>query len=178
VGLSSVNSHADANFLRGLIYSHASATASFVTASYPSAKFEALWPYDVNYPVPTALAKLGGQLNRYVNMPSQWQTSAGSGLDRIKMESLAFGATDRSLTLAEESIAFPVTSPLTWTRSNTAYLIPIFNGGCAWPSEFLATVSASTPSVNFWAFDHLCLLSWPLPLPAFGSSAQVHGYNL
>ena len=169
-----VNSYADANFLRGLIYAHASAIATYVKATYPTAQFEVLWPYDVNHPTPTALARLGGQLNRYVNLPSQWQTLSGSGLNRMKVESLAFGATERSLTLAKQAIAFPMTAPLTWPLADTAYLIPIFNGGCPWPLEFLAALGTGTPLVNFWAFDHFCLLSWPLPMPKPGSSAQIH----
>jgi hypothetical protein len=168
-----VNSYADANFLRGLIYAHASAIATYVKATYPTAQFEVLWPYDVNHPTPTALARLGGQMNRYVNLPSQWQTLSGSGLNRMKVESLAFGATERSLTLAKQSIAFPMTAPLTWPLADTAYLIPIFNGGCPWPLEFLAALGTKTPLVNLWAFDHFCLLSWPLAMPKPGSSAQV-----
>lgn len=168
-----VNSHADANFLRALIFAHTSAIATFVQATYPTAQFEVLWPYDVNYPTPTALADLGGAMNRYVNLPSQWQTLSGSGLVRMKMEALAFGSTERSLTLALQALSFPSTSPLTWPLADTAYLIPVFNGGCPWPLEFLATLSAVTPNVNFWAFDHFCLLSWPMLLPTPGSSAQI-----
>ena len=136
-------------------------------ATYATAKFEVLWPYDVNYPTPTALAGLGGAMNRYVNLPSQWETLTGSGLARMKMEALAFGSTERSLTLALQAISFPLGSPLSWPLADTAYLIPIFNGGCPWTLEFLATLRAIVPSVNLWAFDHFCLLSWPLPLPSF-----------
>jgi hypothetical protein len=159
----SVNAYADANFLRGLIYAHSSAIATYVKATYPTAQFEVLWPYDVNHPTPTALAGLGGAMNRYVNLPSQWQALSGSGLNRMKMESLAFGATERSLTMAKQAIAFPLTAPLTWPLADTAYLMPIFNGGCPWPLEFLAALGTATPLVNLWAFDHYCLLSWPLP---------------
>ncbi len=82
----SVNSYADANFLRGLIYAHATAIATFVKTTYLIAQFEVLWPYDVNHPAPTTMARLGGQLNRYVNLPSQWQTLSGSGLNRLKVD--------------------------------------------------------------------------------------------
>ncbi|MDQ2925815.1 MAG: hypothetical protein M3R43_09705 [Acidobacteriota bacterium] len=79
-----------------------------------------------------------------------------------------------SLTLAKQAIRFPMTAPLTWSLADTAYLIPIFNGGCPWPLEFLAARGTGTPLVNLWAFDHFCLLSWPLPMPKPESSAQVH----
>lgn len=73
---------------------------------------------------------------------------SGSGLNRMMMESLAFGATERSLTLAKQAIKFPTTTPLTWPIAETAYLIPIFNGGCPWPLEFLAALGAGMPLVN------------------------------
>jgi hypothetical protein len=113
-------------------------------------------------------------MNRYVKLPSPWQTLSGSGLNRMKMESLAFGATERSLTLAKQSIAFPMTAPLACPLADTPYLIPSFNRGWPWPLEFLAVLGTKTPLVNFWAFDHFCLLSWPVLMPKPGSSAQVH----
>ena len=169
----SVNSYADANFLRGLIYSHCSAIASYVQATYPTTKFEVLWPDDVNYPTLTPVAKLGGSLNRYINLPSQWMARSGSGLDRFKMEALAFGATERNMTLAKQAMSVAFTSPLTWPLANTAYLIPIFNGGCPWQTEYLSALNFSLPSLNPWAFDHFCLLSWPMPLPKQPSSASI-----
>jgi hypothetical protein len=168
----SLNSYADANFLRGLIYAHCSAIATFVKASYPTAKFEVLYPLDVNYPSVVPIAQCGGALLAYVNTPSQWLAQSGSGLDRMKMEGLAFGATAHNLTLAQQAIAFPTTWPQSWALANTAYMIPIFNGGCPWTQEFLACLAAGVPLVNLWALDQFCLMSWPLPLPAPRSSAQ------
>ena len=172
-----VNSYADANFLRGLIYAHCSAISAFVKATYSSAKFEVLWPYDVNYPTQTAIAQLGGQLNRYVNLPSQWQAQSGSGLDRFKTEGLAFGATERNLDEASQTIAFPEASPLSWAQSATAYLMPLFNGGCPWKSEYLRTVNAGAPLIILWAFDHFCLLGWPLPLPVNQARVSMARYR-
>ena len=45
------------------------------------------------------------------------------------------------------------------------YLVPWFNGGCPWTSEFVQALNQSIPLVCFWAVDHFCLFSWPLPLP-------------
>ena len=75
------------------------------------------------------------------------------------------GATYRNFTNAQAAIAFPVTTPGSWPVSATAYLVPWFNGGCPWPSEFLQAMNQSIPLVCFWAFDHFCLFSWPVPLP-------------
>jgi len=165
--------YADANFLAARIKAHTDAISAYVKASYPTAKFELLWPYDVNYPTPTAIAGMGGRLNRYVNLPVQFQAKSGSGLDRIKMEGLAFGASERNFTQARETARFPYTSPLTWSKADTAFLFPWFNGGCPWPMEYLLAVNEGSPLVNMWAFDHLCLMSWPIPLPSNSTSAQV-----
>jgi hypothetical protein len=169
----SVNGYADANFLRGLIYTHCSGIASFVKATYSNAKFEILWPYDVNYPSKTKIAKLGGALIHYVNLPSQWMAKAGSALDRFKTEALAFGATERDTDKAEEARKFPTTAPMSWSQADTAYLMPIFNGGCPWSREYLNAVNGKAPLVNLWALDHVCLMSWPLPLPVSTGTARA-----
>jgi hypothetical protein len=164
-----VNGSADTNFLAGLIKSHIDAIRTTVLAAYSGAKFELLWPFDVNfstcYYTPDVPYPQGGRLNRAVNLPSQYLAQTGSGLDRLKMEALSWGATYRNFTNAQAAIAFPVTTPGSWPVSATAYLVPWFNGGCPWTSEFLQALNQSTPLVCFWAFDHLCLFSWPLPLP-------------
>lgn len=167
-----VHGYADANFLRQRIYDHCSGIMSYVRAAHGGTKFELLWPYDVNHPTRTAITLLGGQLNRYVNMPSQFQAKTDSGLDRLKMEGLAFGASERNLTQATEAMRFPRTSPMAWGKEDTAYILPWFNGGCPWTLEYLATIAAGVPVVNMWAFDHLNLFSWPLPLPKPLSTAR------
>jgi hypothetical protein len=164
-----VNGSADTNFLASLIKSHIDAIRTAVLASYSGAKFELLWPFDVNfatcYYTPDVPYPQGGRLNRAVNLPSQYLAQTGSGLDRLKIEALSWGATYRNVTNAQAAIAFPVTTPGSWPVSATAYLIPWFNGGCPWTSELLQALNQSVPLVCFWAFDHFCLFSWPLPLP-------------
>lgn len=63
------------------------------------AKFEALWPFDVNEPGVE-------RLNRYVNLPAEWETDAGSGLDFMLCEALSFGAVERNLDKARQAIQF------------------------------------------------------------------------
>ena len=70
----SVNSYADANFLRTRLYNYVAAIQSYVLSQCPSAVFELLWPMDVNDPD-------NCKLLRYINLPSQWTTRAGSGFD-------------------------------------------------------------------------------------------------
>jgi hypothetical protein len=180
-----VNGSADAAWLASCIKTHIDAIRAAVLAVQAGAKFELLWPQDVNDPSVYWSNDLpypqGGRLNRAVNLPAAYLTKAGSGLDRLKMEALSWGITYRNASNAAAAIAFPWTAG-TWSRDDTAYLVPWVNGGCAWPAEFLAwlnSVAAAlahspAPVVNFWAVDHLVLLGWQTqPLPANAGSALV-----
>jgi hypothetical protein len=171
----SINGYADANFLRERIKAHIDGVRTAVLAVVPGAKFELLWPYDVNYPTQNAYG-VGGRLNRYVNLPVEYQQQSGSGLNRLKMEALSFGSQERNFTKALQAMSFPWTAPMAWTRATAAYLIPWDNGGCPWDyREWLAVSDASiNPSgIGFWAIDHLVLFSWRLPLPTPTPSFQI-----
>jgi hypothetical protein len=170
----SINGYADANFLRARIKAHIDGIRVAVLAVVPGAQFELLWPYDVNYPTQNAYG-VGGQLNRYVNLPIEYQQQSGSGLNRLKMEALSFGSQERNFAKAYEAMTFPWTAPMAWTRATSAYLIPWFNGGCPWDREWLAVSDAAVnPSwIGFWAIDHLCSFGWPLPLPVRHSTFQI-----
>ena len=171
----SVNSYADANFLRGLVYTHMHAIAQAVKAAYSGAKIEWLLPLDTNnptvywnagYPYPQ-----GGRMNNYVNIPSQYIAPNGD-IDRVKLEALSWGASYLNLDLAKAAMAYGC-AVLTYTKSATAYLMPWFNGACAWTAQYLAAANAGIPLICFWAVDHLTLLSWPLPLPTNKRRARL-----
>ncbi|MGA3025874.1 MAG: hypothetical protein ABSF98_13985 [Bryobacteraceae bacterium] len=159
----SVNGFADANFLRERIKAHIDALRAAVLAATPATKFELLYPYDVNYPVTNSFG-IGGRLNNYVNFPAEYTAKATSGLDRLKMEALSFSSQERNFDKIKISMTFPMTPPNAWTSDSVAWLVAWFNGGCPWQREYLLA-SGIVALVNFWAFDHLALLSWPLPLP-------------
>jgi hypothetical protein len=171
-----VNSFADASFLRGQVYNHMHAIALAVKAAYAGAKIEWLLPLDTNnptvywnagYPYPQ-----GGRMNNYVNIPSQYMAPNGD-IDRVKLESLSWGASYLNIDLAKVAMAYGFTS-LTYPKSATAVLIPWFNGACAWAAQYLAAANAGMPIICFWAVDHLTLLSWPLPpLPANRRTARL-----
>jgi hypothetical protein len=86
----SVNSYADANFLRTCLYNYVAAIQSYVLSQCPSAIFELLWPMDVNDPD-------NCKLLRYINMPSQWTTRAGSGFDTILIEGYQYPGINHNL---------------------------------------------------------------------------------
>ncbi len=149
---------------------HIDAIRTSVLAQYPNAKFELLYPNDVNNPVcllgPGIPYAQGGRLNAAVNLPPQYLTQQGSGLDRFKVEALSWSATYLNMDLAQQAVVFALTSPMSWDTSNVAYLVPWFNGTCPWPREFALANSRGLQLVNLWAYDHLALMSWPLPFPS------------
>jgi hypothetical protein len=131
-----VNGGADASFLAGRLKAHVDAIRAAVLAQYPNAKFEILYPNDVNNPVcllgPNVQFPQGGRLNAAVNLPAEWQTKAGSGLDRFKVEALSWGATYFHMDLAHQAIVFALTTPMSWDLADVAYLIPWYNRTCPW----------------------------------------------
>jgi hypothetical protein len=174
-----INAGADTSFLAARLKSHIDAIRTAVLAQYPDAKFEILYPNDVNNPVcflgPAVQYPQGGRLNAAVNLPPEWQVKAGSGLDRFKVEALSWGATYLHMDLAHQAIVFALTSPMSWDKADVAYLVPWFNGTCAWPREFLLASTRPLGLVNFWAYDHLALMSWPLPLPKWLQRSSFQG---
>jgi hypothetical protein len=165
----SVNNGTDANFLAARLKAHVDAIRTAVLVQYPDAKFEILYPNDVNNPVchlgPGVPYPQGGRLNAAVNLPPEWRSKEGSGLDRFKVEALSWGATYLHMDLAHQAIVFALSSPMSWDKADVAYLVPWFNGTCPWPREFALASSRGLQLINFWAHDHLALMSWPLPLP-------------
>ncbi len=164
-----VNGGADTNFLAAQLKAHVDAIRTSVLAAYPNAKFELLYPNDVNNPVCYVNANTpypqGGRLNAAANLPEAWQTKSGSGLDRLKVEALSWGATYLNLDLAKQALTFGFTGTMAWAPSDVAYLIPWFNGTCPWTSEYYLASRSGVGLINFWAYDHIALLSWPMPFP-------------
>ncbi len=174
-----VNEGADAAFLAGRLKAHVDAIRNAVLTQYPDAKFEILYPNDVNHPVcflgPGVQYPQGGRLNAAVNLPPEWMTQQGSGLDRFKVEALSWGATYLHLDLANQAIVFALTSPMSWNIADVAYLVPWFNGTCPWPREFASASTRGLGLINLWAYDHLALMSWPLPFPTWLQRSSLYG---
>ncbi len=164
-----VNGGTDVAFLANQLKAHVDAIRQAVLAAYPNAKFELLYPDDVNHATCYTNAQnpypQGGRLNAAVNLPAAWKQQATSGLDRLKVEALSWGATYRNLDLAAEAITFSSSGTLSWPLASAAYMIPWFNGGCPWKAEYQLAATLGTALINFWAYDHLALMSWPLPFP-------------
>jgi hypothetical protein len=167
----SVNSYADATFLRNRLRDHVAAIASAVKAVYPAALVEVLYPYDVNYPRPAGVDLVGGRLNYYVNTPPEWQTPGA--LDRIRIEALDRGASSRNLTLAIQAMKLAI--GWGWPPGLVRYLYPVFNGGCPWEREQLAAEGLGLAGLTPFAFDHVSLFGWELEDPTIAPAAQLLG---
>lgn len=157
-----VNGGADALFLRNRLRDHVGALAADIRSAFPSARCELLWPYDVNYPTPLPTIPItGGQLNRFVNLPAEWQLQSTSGLDTAKIEALGFATGMRNLDLSREAIdLFPAFG---WPLSALRYLVPVFGSAIPWEKELALVWGAGIPLANFWAFDHICLFNLDVP---------------
>ena len=156
-----VNGGADALFLRNRLRDHVATLVSDIRSAYPAVRCEVLWPYDVNYPSP--VGGLGGRLNRFINLPVEWQSKSTSGLDRMKVEALAFGAVQRDLNRAEEAIRlFP---DFGWPLDSVRYLVPVFGSATPWNRELALAIGAGLTVNNLWAFDHICLFNLDVPEP-------------
>ncbi len=154
-----VNSSADALFLRNRLRDHLSALEADIRSAFPTVKCELLWPYDVNYPTP--VGGVGGQLNRFVNLPVEWQLQPSSGLDTMKVEALSFSASLRDLDLAREAIElFPAFG---WPLAALRYLVPVFGIAAPWERELALVWGAGLPFANLWALDHVCLFNLDVP---------------
>ena len=139
----------EAEFLPALIGEYCEAVRDFVLDSYPSAKFEVLFPPDVN----------DHALTRVVNFPEADWTPAN--LEVLKTEN--FGYTfARNLDKALESIRLPLEKG--FARSKTAHLIGVYSPNDPWNWERRLARANHIESVVLWAFDQFSMIGYPLPL--------------
>jgi hypothetical protein len=164
-----VNGYADAEFLRGRLQAHVAAIAAAVQAEFPSAEFEVLYPYDVNYPTPAGADLVGGALNYFVNTPLTWQKPGT--LQRIKIEALDREVSSHNLTLAIQAMQLPL--GWGWPPGLVRYLIGVYTGGATWERSLLAAEAAGVAEVILFALDHVCLFGWELGDPVIAPSAQL-----
>lgn len=156
-----VNGGADTLFLSNRLRDHVAALMADIRSVYSDAICELLWPYDVNYPSLVPGSSIGGQLNYAVNLPAEWRSHSTSGLDRVKVEALAFGAGLRNLNLARQAIElFP---SFGWPLNRLRYLVPVFGTASPWVRELGLAVGAGIKTNNLWAFDHVCLFNLQVP---------------
>jgi hypothetical protein len=136
-------------FLPGLIGAFTQGIMDFVRQTYPAARFEVLYPPDVN----------NTALNRLINYPSATWTV--SKLDCLKTENFTFTG-NRDLNRVKDSIELPMT--LSFPPAKSSHLVGIGEYTTPWDKERRLSLGAGVESVVLFALDQFCLIGYGLPL--------------
>jgi hypothetical protein len=136
-------------FLPALIGQFTQTIMTFVRQSAPNAKFEVLYPPDVN----------NTPLNRLINYPTTYWTPAN--LACLKTENFTYTG-DRNLDLARQSIQLP--EVLGFPPSQSSHLVGVSNYTTPWIREWNLARAAGMESVVLFALDQLCLIGYSLPV--------------
>jgi len=138
-------------FLPGLIGSFTMGISNFVKAAYPAARFEVLYPPDVN----------DFALTRVVNLPgAPWSPA---NLDVFKTENFGYTGA-RNLNKAKESILLPLSRGFSPGRA--AHLVGVHNSSEPWDWERRLAKGEQCESIVLFAFDQLSMIGYRLPLGA------------
>ncbi len=147
-------------FLPTLIGEFTNAIMALVRQSHPDARFEVLYPPDVN---DTAL-------NRIVNLPIGYWTP--DNILCFKTENFTYTG-DRNLDKARASIELPM--QLGFSRSRSSHLVGINDYTTPWKREHRLALGESLESVVLFALDQFCLIGYGLPLDRGLRRAQFMG---
>lgn len=112
------------------------------------------------------------RLNRYINLPVDWETKAGSGFDTFLIEGFQFAGIDRNLDKLRWMAGYPF-KVISWPRSACRYLMGLFNAGWPWERDLLVARGSRVPVVKIWAYDHLCLFRRGTTMPAHGRTHRL-----
>jgi hypothetical protein len=139
----------EAVFLPGLIGSFTAQMRSFVRATYPSCRFEVLYPPDTNaFP-----------LTSVINYPANDWTPAN--LNCLKTENFTYTAA-RDLDLCVTSIDYA--DIYGFTPSERSHLVGVSDPSTAWLKEVRLAQAEGLESVVLFALDQMCLIGYSLPL--------------
>ena len=137
-------------FLQTVLGNFTTAIMAFVRGTYANARFEVLYPQDVNQT----------SFNHAINYPpSQWTAAT---LDCLKTEGFGF-TLQRNLDKGEQALilsgfpAFPATQ--------RSHLVGVGDATTAWMKEAHSAQGKGFESVVLFALDQTCLIGYALPLP-------------
>ena len=145
----------ECDFLSALIGSFTDAVMSYVRQTYPTARFEVLYPPDVNE----------APLNGAVNLPRTHWTPAN--LDCFKTENFLYTGA-RDLNKAKACVMLPM--ELGFPTSKSAHLVGIGDYTTPWEKEHGIGAGAQLESLVLFALDQFCLIGYRLPVDS--SSAR------
>ena len=147
-------------FLPGLVGQFSKSIMDFVRQSHLEARFEVLYPPDVN----------DTPLNRLINFPSAHWTPAN--LTCLKTENFTYTG-DRNLNKAHESIGLP--RGLGFPPSQSSHLVGIGDYTTPWERERRLAFAEGVESVVLFALDQFCLIGYGLPLDHHRGRARFMG---
>jgi hypothetical protein len=138
-------------YLPRLIGEFTLSVMTFVREVYPQARFEVLYPTDVNET----------PLNQVINYPSDYWTP--SQLDCLKTESFTFTFA-RDVDKARGTINYPATRG--FPISKRSFLVGINDPTTPWERELEIAQGEGNPSNVLFALDQFCLVGYPVPVRA------------
>jgi hypothetical protein len=150
----------ECTFLASLIGTFTKTVRDFVRVSFPGARFEVLYPPDVNQT----------PLNQLVNFPSNDWTPAN--LACLKTENFSYTA-ERNLDLARQSIQLPASRG--FPPAQSSHLVGISDYTTPWQKEQQIASGLKLESVVLFALDQFCLIGYTLPLPRSSRWARFLG---
>jgi hypothetical protein len=137
-------------FLSDLIGEFTDAVMDYVRLTFPTTRFEVLYPYDVN----------SNPFNRAFNFPAGFWTPAG--LECLKTEGLSLTFT-KNLAASEEGIGMG--ESLGFSATKRAHLVGLGDSTAPWLKEMRIAEGQGFESVVGFALDQFCLIGYELPFP-------------
>jgi len=137
-------------FLPTIIGAYTDAIIEYVRLSHPTAKFEVLYPTDVN----------DGALNQVINYA--WGSWTPAKLDNLKTESFTYTGNRRLDLSLHRSCDFGF--DLGFQPSQRSHLVGISDPYTGWLKEVRYAEGRNQDSVVLWALDQFCLVGYPMPL--------------
>ena len=147
-------------FLPTLIGQFTDAVMAFVKVAHPTARFEVLYPTDVN----------DTPLNRLINYPAAHWTP--STLQNLKTESFTFTIT-RNLDKAKMTVDYGETRG--FPRAARSFLAGIGDPTTQWRKEIEFAFADNLESIVLFALDQYCLVGYATPLPATQRRSAIQG---
>ena len=152
--------HDECEFLPTLIGGFTTAVMAHVRTFHADARFEVLYPPDVN----------DTPLNRLVNYPhGHWTPEA---LECLKTENFTYTG-NRNVNLALTSIQMPM--DLGFNRAQSSHLVGIGEYTTPWNKEVRMATGEQLESVVLFALDQFCLIGYQLPLDRGTRRSQYQG---
>jgi hypothetical protein len=146
--------------LHGLISAFTEEVMSLVKSSYPAAKFEVLFPLDVNEP----------RWSLAVNYAAEAWTPAK--LENLKTENFTY-TYERDLNKAKASVLYPLGRG--FPRARASHLVGVGDYTSPWEREIQIAKGEGLELAVIWALDQFCLIGYRAPLENGRGTSRFQG---